>query len=478
MYKLWTHEDIKQALGVSATGNFSASGISLDSRTLQKGDVFVALQGPLYDGAKYVAHAFEQGAAAAIVCQSAKDEQVLQNVLGPCVYVDDILKALQDLAAFARHRTQATIIGITGSFGKTSTKEALKLIFSSQGSVTANQRSFNNHWGVPLTLAQLKPDDDFGVIEMGMNNPGEIEISSQLARPQVALILNVRAMHLQGLGSIEGIARAKSEIFSGMSPGDVTVLNADDPTYPMMREIAGQKHLRVLSFGSKDKVDFQLLDAQSTPDHLALKVCLQAREKSFVLPPLGEHWALNVLGILAVVTAVDFNVDQAIACLQQYQLPEGRGSRQVVPFKEGTITIIDESYNAGFDSMQAALKVLGSYKKARRIAILGDMNEIGPESAREHENLKQILADNDIDLVFTCGKMMKYLHDVLPMSINAGYAIDVKDLVPEVLKILQPSDVIMIKGSKGQYAEKGRMHAFVGAILTQAVSEKGMTKSA
>ena len=509
--KLWTHQDINQALGVAATDNFEASGVSLDSRTLQKGDLFIALHGPHHDGAQYVLHAFDQGAAAALVpfASRAAVEHDLgttgtagygletvehdltedkshhrsgQDTSKPCVYVEDIQQALQKLAIYARQRSQAKIVGVTGSFGKTSTKEALKLILSSHGSVTASQRSFNNHWGVPYTLMQLQPQDHFGVIEMGMNNPGEIDVLSKLARPHVALILNVRAMHLQGLGSIEDIARAKAEIFSGMMPGDIAIINTDDTTHSMTRDVAQQRGLKILSFGSKPEADFQLKEVRSDIDRLSLKIRLQDQERSFSLPSLGAHHALNILGILAVAQAVHVDINQAIASLQQYQLMEGRGRRHVVSYKTGHLTVIDESYNAGFDSMSAALNVLGHYQTGRRIAILGDMGEMGSSAVSQHQSLRQILCDNAVDLVFTCGAMMKNLHDVLPSSMKAGHALEVKGLIPEVLKILQPDDVIMIKGSKGQYAERGRMYAFVTAILTQAtatnIDQKGMTKRA
>ncbi len=480
MQTLWTLKDINDALGLLPTGKgvskaFSANGISLDSRTLQPGDLFLALKGPHYDGSSYVEQAFEKGAAAAVLPQENSEKYHFSK---PCFYVENTTQALQKLAAFARLRTKATVVAVTGSFGKTGTKDALKLILESQGSVTASERSFNNHWGVPLTLGHLNPQDDYGVIEIGMNHPGEIATLSRLARPHVALITNVRAMHLQGVGSLSHIAKAKSEIFEGMSAGSTVVLNGDDETYAYVRDQAEQRDLNVISFGSHKDVDFQLLEVQSTLQKLELKVRLYDQICTFSLPSLGEHWALNVLGILGVIDAIKGDIDQAICQLQQYQLPEGRGQRHRVPYHQGYLTVIDESYNAGPDSMKAALKVLGSYKEGRRIAILGDMNEIGEEAVQQHQNLCPFLLENQVDLVFAVGPMMKHLYEILPPSLKAGYALEVKDLVPQVLSVLKPSDVIMSKGSKGQYAQRGRMYAFVEAILKEAsVPEKG-SKSA
>ena len=464
---LWQREEVEAALNVKATQDFSATGVALDSRTLRPGDLFIALKGPNHDGAHYVSQAFSKGAAAAVLPK----EMTMPCPEGSCLYVMDTLEALRDLARGARRRARAKIIGVTGSFGKTSVKDALRLVLAAQGSVTASERSFNNHWGVPLTLATLDPRDAYGVIEMGMNHAGEIEVSSGLVQPHVALVTTIRKMHMQALGSLEAIADAKSEIFSGMAPGGIAVLNADDGMFERVLKAAQRHQLEIISFGKSSSAALRLLKCRHEKGCLLIHAEFAGQSREFSVPGLGEHWALNILGILGVMSALRMSLDQAIEVLQDYKLPEGRGVQHRIPCRGGEILLIDESYNAGPDSMRAALKVLGNVKspedsgEGRRIAILGDMRELGDDALEQHRSLKDVLVANRIDLVFTCGVMMKQLYDVLPCAMKGGHAEEVEDLVPVALRSLEPGDVVMIKGSKGQYAQRGRMYGFVAAIL-------------
>ncbi|MBL9029947.1 MAG: UDP-N-acetylmuramoyl-tripeptide--D-alanyl-D-alanine ligase [Caedimonas sp.] len=467
MSVLWQRKEVEAALGVKTTQDFGATGVALDSRELCAGDLFIALKGPNHDGAHYVSQAFAKGAAAAVLPQGTPVSYPQE----PCLYVTDTLEALRDLARVARHRTCAKVIGVTGSFGKTSVKDAIRLVLATQGSVTASERSFNNHWGVPLTLATLNPQDDYGVIEMGMNHAGEIESSSELVQPHVALITTIREMHMQALGSLEAIADAKSEIFTGMASGGVAVLNADDVMFERVFKAAQRHQLEVISFGRTSSATLRLSECRYEKGRLSIRADLAGQSREFSVPGLGEHWALNILGILGVMDALRIDLDQAIEALQNYRVPEGRGVQHRVPYQGGEILLIDESYNAGPDSMRAALKVLGNVKlsedskQGRRIAILGDMRELGAYALEQHQSLRDVLVANRIDLVFTCGVMMKHLYDVLPPTMKGGHAEEVEDLVPVALKAIQAGDVVMSKGSKGQYAQRGRMYGFVDAIL-------------
>ncbi len=463
MTVLWRCEEVEAALGVQATGDFEATGVTLDSRELSAGDLFIALKGPHHDGAQYATQAFEKGAAAAIL-----PEGVPYSEQGSCFYVRNTLKALCDLAGAARSRSSAKIIGITGSFGKTSTKDALRLILEKQSSVTANTRSFNNHWGVPFTLANLKPQDAYGIIEMGMNHAGEIDVSSRLARPHVALVTNIREMHMEALGSLEAIADAKCEIFEGMSPGGKAVLNTDDRMFERALKTAQRHQLEIISFGKASSATLCLQECWQEKNQLFIRAILAGQLREFSLVGVGEHWACNSLGVLGVIHALGLDMDSAIQILQTYQLPEGRGVQHRISYRGGEILLIDESYNAGPDSMRAALNVLRKaelQEQSRRIAILGDMRELGERAIQQHQSLRDILLDNNIDLVFTCGILMKHLYDILPSSMRAGHTEEVADLIPLVLQTIQPGDIVMSKGSKGQYAQRGRMYGFVEAIL-------------
>ena len=488
---LWSFEDLARALGVPCSVSeplchswqVPVTGVSLDSRTLRAGDLFIALKGPYQQGADYVSHAFERGAAAAVLSQSSDPFVVSQEKLlseRPCFMVSDSDEALRQLAHFARARTLATVIGVTGSFGKTSVKEALALILGKKGSVTASERSFNNHWGVPLTLSRLRPHDQYGIVEMGMNHAGEILQLSQLVRPHIALITTIRAMHVEHLGSLEAIADAKAEIFCGMEAGGIALLNREDPLFERVFQQGQKRGLDILSFGRSRDADVRVRDETVEGGRLKLALDFSGTVKTFSFPFWGSHWTLNIAGILGSLWALTRNIQDVVeaeAALQTYTLPEGRGARHHVFWQDGEILVIDESYNAGPDSMEAALAVLGRLDGdfarkgsgegavGRRIAILGDMNELGETALLQHQRLREVLLKNRIDLVFTCGQWMGHLYDTLPASLKGGHSVDVASLVPSVLETLRSGDCVLVKGSKGQYAQRGRMYGFIEAIL-------------
>lgn len=464
MKTVWSAQQIAQAVGAETTGNWIATGVGKDSRELNPGDLFVALKGPKVEGSEYVAAAFEAGAVGAIV------DRVPVGFGGDSrlILVKDTLKALNDLASAARSRTQAQIVAITGSFGKTGSKDATALLLAHFGSVQASERSFNNHWGVPFTVSNIAPNLDFAVIEMGMNHADEIAPLSRIARPQVALITTIREMHIEHLGSLENIATEKAEIFAGMAEGGTVVLNRDDQTFPQVAAAAKVKKLKIITFGRHQDADCRLIKCMMDEGWLWAEVTVDGTIFSYRIPTAGEHWALNSLGVLGVMKALGLNVIEASKVFVNLVLPEGRGVQHQVKLEHGHITVIDESYNAGPDSMRAALKVLGALVPqgpGRRIAILGDMRELGPQAQEIHEGLKTDLIANKVDLVFTCGEKMEHLHRSLPEGMRGAHTLEVTDLVPTVARCAQAGDIFMIKGSKGQYAHRGRMYAFVEALL-------------
>lgn len=460
----WSAQDIAQAVGSESTGTWVATGVSKDSRELNPGDLFIALKGPKVEGIEYLDAAFEAGAVGAIVDQipvKFKDDSRL-------ILVEDTFQALNDLARAARERSQAKIIAITGSFGKTGTKDATALLLSSFGSVQASERSFNNHWGVPFTVSSIPPKLDFAVIEIGMNHAGEISPLSKIARPHVALITTIREMHIEHLGSLENIAAEKAEIFAGMAEGGTVVLNRDDLMFSQVVAAAKAKKLKIITFGCHQAADCRLIKCMMDEGWLWAEAMIDGTLFSYRIPAAGEHWALNSLGVLGVMKALGLNAIQASKIFLNLVLPEGRGVQHHVKLDHGHITVIDESYNAGPDSMRAALKVLGNFVpqgEGRRIAILGDMRELGPRAQEIHEALKTDLMANKVDLVFTCGEKMEHLHRSLPEKMRGAHALEVADLVPTVIRCVQAGDIFMIKGSKGQYAHRGRMYAFVEALL-------------
>ncbi|MFN7709652.1 MAG: UDP-N-acetylmuramoyl-tripeptide--D-alanyl-D-alanine ligase [Holosporales bacterium] len=463
MAVLWSSADIVAAVAGRLEGAvFEASRIVIDSRTLQKGDFFVALKGPVADGHDYLAEAAHKGAAGALV------HRFDTSVSLPQVVVGDTYEGLCQLAHAARERSKACVVAVTGSFGKTSTKEALRLMLQDQGQVTANDRSFNNHWGVPYTLANLGPSDDYGVFEVGMNHAGEITPLSMMVRPHVALITTIGEAHIENLGSLEAIADAKAEIFAGMEPGNTAVLNADNPHYQQLREKALSKGLQVLAFGRAPDAEAQILEVQSTAEGQEIQAEICGESLSLTLQVTGEHWAHNMLGALTAVWATGADVHQAAKSLQAFRLLSGRGERHRVALGAGEILVIDESYNASPSAMLAAIDVLQQTPIAgtgRRIAVLGDMLELGEDSAHHHQRVAEALAAAGIDAVFTSGPRARVIYDHVPPAMRQLHHEDVSEVAKAVAAYVRPGDVVMVKGSRGQRAYEGRMSTVVKALL-------------
>jgi UDP-N-acetylmuramoyl-tripeptide--D-alanyl-D-alanine ligase len=446
---LWTLGEIAKAasgttLGAAAT---SVSGCSIDSRSLARGDVFVAIRGPNRDGHAFVAAALEGGAACAIVDNSFPqgDEQRL-------VRVGDTLEALNGLGRAARARAKSTkIIAVTGSAGKTGTKEALRLALGPSGSVHASAKSFNNHWGVPLSLANMPKDVRFGVFELGMNHAGEIDALTRLARPHIAIITTVAPVHLGYFRSVEDIADAKAEIFRGLEARGTAVINRDSPYFQRLKDHALARGATIVGFGEAPEADARLLDVALGSDGSNVSAEILGETIAYRLGAPGRHLVQNSLAVLAAAKLAGADLASAAGALAGLEAQAGRGRRDVIATKP-PIAIVDESYNANPASMRAALATLGLIPRGeyrRRVAVLGDMLELGPEGPGLHRELAEFIDGAGVDVVFACGELMGSLYEALPASRRGAHAKTSEELGPKLLEAVGPGDAIMVKGSLG-----------------------------
>jgi UDP-N-acetylmuramoyl-tripeptide--D-alanyl-D-alanine ligase len=458
---LWTREEIAAATGAWITDDLRpVTGISIDTRTLASGDLFFAIKGDARDGHDFVKDALAKGAGAAVVAEERAPEFADNGTL---VVVPDVLEAMRQLAARARARSAAQAVAITGSVGKTGTKEAMRLVLSRQGATHASVASYNNHWGVPLTLARMPRGSAFGVFEIGMNHVGEIEPLTRLVRPHVAVITTVEPVHIEYFRSIWSIADAKGEIFSGLEPGGAGVVNRDSPYYERMRAHAAASPAgRVLTFGEHPAADVRAERIILKADMSIVEARVLGTPVVYRLGTPGRHVAMNSLSILATVKALGGDLALTALALGDLKPPVGRGERTILNAGAGEFVLIDESYNANPASMRAALATLGQTEpgfRGRRIAVLGDMLELGPEGAGLHRRLAEPVADNRVDLVFSAGPLMENLFEALPRDRRGAYAAAAADLKDAVLKAVRPGDVVMVKGSNSI-----RMGAIVTAL--------------
>ena len=468
---LWTCQDAARATAGDVHPDWTATGVSINTRTLKPGDLFIALQGPNADGHDWVATAFEKGAAAAAVCHRPP----VLDPDAPLLVVDDTMHALEALGRAARDRLgHAKVIAVTGSVGKTGTKEALKLVLSAQGKTSASEGSLNNHWGLPLSLSRMPKDTDYAVLELGMNHPGELTPLSQMARPHVCVITTIAPAHTEFFTSADEIADAKAEIFKGAAPGATAVLNRDIPEYDRLFDAARAADMgNIVTFGGGIDADFRLVECELHAENSDVKAITPLGELSYRLGVPGRHWVMNSLCVLAAVYAAGGNVQQAAETLTELSAPSGRGQRFVIESKDGRFVLIDESYNASPAAMRAAMAVLGTQPVAnggRRIAVLGDMLELGDETSDVHRDLGDALEDNDIDVAFLVGEAMEHLWRALPRK-RRGHHSASSDLIADVVcKAVRPGDVVMVKGSAGV-----RMGQVVEALKSLNISqlEKG-----
>lgn len=451
---LWTSEEAERATGGRATRPWAAEGVSIDTRSLRPGDLFVALRASR-DGHGFVAEALRKGAAAAIV------DRVPEGVAGnaPLLVVADVQAALEALGRAGRDRARARVVGVTGSAGKTSTKEMLRAALSACGRTHAAEASYNNHWGVPLTLARLPREARFAVVEIGMNHPGEIAPLSRLARPHVVIVTTIGAAHLEAFADgLDGIAREKGSICEGLEPGGVAVLNGDVPQAPILVAAARRAGARVVLFGESEGLHHRLLEATVG------RGATVARARAWRTPLLlkvgteGRHFALNALAALAAARALGADRALALNGLAAWAPPRGRGGREDVPWPGGRLGLIDDAFNANPASLAAGLAVLagqapqdgeGRIRRGRRVAILGDMLELGPAERALHEAVAADPAVAAVDVVHCVGPRMRWLHEALPEARRGEWAERPEEIAPRLARLLDAGDVVLVKGSKG-----------------------------
>jgi UDP-N-acetylmuramoyl-tripeptide--D-alanyl-D-alanine ligase len=438
---LWTSAEIEAATGGRASSAFEVTGVTFDSREVEPGDLFIAMPGTVYDGHKFVAGAFAAGAAGAIVSRPAD---------GPHVLVDDTAKALENLGRASRERSVARIVGVTGSVGKTSTKEALYAALDRVrgGRTHRSVKSYNNHTGVPLSLARMPRDTEFAVLEMGMNNRGEIAALSRMVRPHLALVTAIAPAHIENLGSEEAIADAKSEIFEGLEPDGIAVVPNDTPYRDRLVRAARRHADQILTFGSGDADVHALHAVRSSEGGSLITAALLESEVTFTISQRGEHWVSNALAVLASVEALGLDVGVAGLALADLAGLKGRGERHQIPLNGGEFLLIDESYNANPASMAATLKSLGAERDIeRRIAVLGPMRELGSHSGALHAGLAPAVLDARIDRVILIGDEMRPLAEQIVGKVGVEMAKDVDDATAALLSMLRPGDAVLVKAS-------------------------------
>jgi UDP-N-acetylmuramoyl-tripeptide--D-alanyl-D-alanine ligase len=462
---LWKSAEVASALCHAAiSAPFEASGVTFDSRAVGKGDLFFALAGESTDGHRYVADAFARGAAAAVVSQD------IEAADGPLVRVPDTVMALVQLGRAGRRRSRARIASVTGSVGKTSTKDALRALLAAQGPTSASAASFNNHVGVPISLARLPRDARYGVLEIGMNHPGEIEPLARQVEAHVGLITTVGPVHIGYMGSEEAIADEKACLFAGMAPDPIAVLNRDSRHYEQLARRA--RHFgvaRVVGFGRSEHAEARLLSCSLQDRGSDVVALIHGRRIEYRLGAAGEHWVLNSLAALAVVEALGADMVRAAATLAEVGASPGRGARRRLKFGDGTIELLDESYNANPVSMRAMLAVLGRTRplgNGRRVLVLGDMRELGDNADLYHAGLADAVASSGAVQIFLCGPHMQALLRALPSSPTALHRADSAALSGDVAATLRPGDVVAVKGSLGS-----KMKVVVDAIVAASGGE-------
>ena len=461
---LWTSAEAEAATGGTASAPFAASGVSIDTRTLAGGDLFVALK-DARDGHDFVADAFARGAVAAMV--SADPSGIGADA--PLLHVGDTLEGLRGLGRAARARSGATVLGVTGSVGKTSTKEALAAALAAQGLTHAAAASYNNHLGVPLTLARMPPASQFAVIEIGMNHPGEIAPLARLARPHVAVITTVEPVHIEFFDDEEGIVDEKAAIMDGLEPGGAVVLNRDNRHFERLEAAAHARGIaRVLSFGTDERADVRLLSWQAEGWATRARIGLLGREYEVLLGSPGLHAAQNACAVLAAVFAAGADPEAALPALAALGPAAGRGRRRPIPLADGEALLLDDSYNASPPSVRAALAVLAAAPASRRIAVLGDLRELGARGEADHRALAEPIVAAGVELVFCCGTLMRHLYDALPARLRGGHAPDSAALLPMLRLAVRPGDVVLVKGSLGS-----RMGPLAAALAGDAKGGKG-----
>jgi len=432
---LWTSQEIAKAVGGEASEEFVVKTLSIDTRSIEAGALFVPLK-DARDGHEFIPQAMEAGASGTL------SEAELEGV--PHVRVKDSFIALQSLAKAAAERSSALRVAVTGSVGKTSVKDALAIMFASFGPTHRSIKSFNNHWGVPLTLAGMPKETEFGVFEMGMNNAGEISGLSKMVVPHIALITTVAPAHLAHFNNVEQIADAKGEIIEGLQDDGILILNGDNQYTPRIRKKAGEK--RVITFGKGDENDIQITGADLNAIETTAHLKIGEKTLNVNVAIAGEHWVSNVAACIAVAHAADIDLDKAALALKSIKPSIGRGDVTSLTIEGKSVLLVDESYNANPTSMEAAFSAL-SYRLGRKLAVLGDMYELGAGEISLHAALSGPIVEADIARVIVTGECMRALRGALPQPLRGPWVHNADEAYHALLSELEDGDVIMIKGS-------------------------------
>ncbi|MCT4683296.1 MAG: UDP-N-acetylmuramoyl-tripeptide--D-alanyl-D-alanine ligase [Roseicyclus sp.] len=449
MSALWTAAEAAAATGGQVAGDWSATGISIDSRNVAEGDLFVALSAAR-DGHDFVADALAKGAAAALVSRVPEGVDPARLLL-----VGDVMDGLRALGAAGRTRTKAKVIAVTGSVGKTTVKEMLRTALARQGRTHAAEASFNNHWGVPVTLARMPADTEYAIIEIGMNHPGEIAPLARLARPHVAVVTTVAPAHLEAFGVIEGIAHEKAAIYDGLGDGGIALAHADVETAGILFDKARACGANLIRFGEAEGAEARLIEAQLSDSATVIRADLHGQERLFRIGAPGRHYAMNALIALAAAEAAGADPTEAALALSGWTPFDGRGTRERITLSETdalAIELIDDAFNATPASVAAALEVLAATDpqgRGRRIAVLGDMLELGPTGPALHAAIADHPAMARITPVHTVGPLMAHLHAALPGALRGLHAESADEMVAALPATLVPGDVLLLKGSKG-----------------------------
>jgi UDP-N-acetylmuramoyl-tripeptide--D-alanyl-D-alanine ligase len=463
--ELWSAEEAARATGGRLTNGeaWTAAGVSIDTRTLEPGDLFVALK-DVRDGHDFLAQAFVSGACAALVSDESKAEG-----LGPVLVVADVLEGLRKLGEAARERCAAKRVAVTGSVGKTSTKEALAVCLSASGATHRSVKSYNNHWGVPLTLARMPRQSQFAVFEIGMNHRGEILPLTQLVKPHAALVTAIAPAHVENLGSLEAIADEKGDIYAGLEPGGAAIIPAEAPHASRLIAAAEGNGATLIRFGRGAECEARLLRFDMDENGSTAEAEILGRTIRYRVGVEGAHWAFNSVAALAAADVVGADLDAAAHALEHLRAFDGRGVAQRIEAAFGPFVLVDDSYNANPASMATAFATLAARKPGaggRRIAVLGDMLELGPEERAYHAGLAQPLEQAGIDLVFAAGPRMTALMEALPASRRGGYAESADALIPIIANALRSGDIVLVKGSNG--SKMSRVVAALSALKGDA----------
>ncbi len=458
MGDLWTAAEAARATGGRLINGeaWSANGVSIDTRTLEPGDLFVALK-DVRDGHDFLAQAFVSGASGALISDESKADG-----LGPCIVVGDVLEGLRKLGAAALERSAAKRVAVTGSVGKTSTKEALAVCLSASGATHRSVKSYNNHWGVPLTMSRMPRESAYAVFEIGMNHRGEILPLTQFVRPHAALVTTIAPAHVENLGSLEAVADEKGDVYAGLEPGGAALVPNEAPHAARLIDAAERAGAAIIRFGREAECEARLLRFDMDETGSTAEAEILGRVLRYRVGVEGAHWALNSLASLAAADVVGADVEAAAHALEHLRAFDGRGTAQRINAAFGSFLLVDDSYNANPASMAAAFSTLAARKPGpggRRIAALGDMLELGADERAYHAGLAKPLEEAGVDLVFAAGPRMAALMEALPPSRRGGYAENADALIPIISGAMRPGDIVLVKGSNSS-----RMSRVVSAL--------------